>query len=123
MINRIIILFTLVLMQQVFALDLELTQGINSALPIAINSFSSDKASQEIAQIIEKDLNFSGQFRIVSGPQGPNAHSSVTALKQLGADSVVTGRVNQVGGRYEISFTLVDAMAKGATLLTKNLSN
>jgi TolB protein len=119
MIHRIILLFILLCTQQIFALDLELTQGINSALPIAVNSFGSDPASQQISQIIEHDLNFSGQFKIVSGSQGPNSRSSVSILKQLGADSVLTGRVSQVGTHYEVSFTLIDAMARGATLLTK----
>jgi TolB protein len=118
-INRIITLFAILFTQQVFALDLELTQGINSALPIAINSFGSDRGAQEIAQVVEKDLTFSGQFRIISGPQGSNASASVSTLKQLGADSVVTGRVTPMGGSYEVSFTLTDAVANGATLLTK----
>lgn len=47
MINRIITLFLLLFTQQVFALDLELTQGINSALPIAINSFGTDSTAQQ----------------------------------------------------------------------------
>ena len=119
MINRIITLFFLLVASPIFALDLELTQGINSALPIAINTFGSDKASQEIGDVLENDLTLSGQFKIVSGPQGPNAQSSVSTLKQLGADSVVTGRVTSVGNHYEISFTLTDAVANGATLLTK----
>ncbi|USQ12623.1 Tol-Pal system beta propeller repeat protein TolB [Legionella lytica] len=119
MITRITTLFLLLFTQQLFALDLELTQGINSALPIAINSFGSDRGAQEIAQVVEHDLTFSGQFKIVSGPQGPNAQSSVATLKQLGADSVVTGRVVPVGGQYEVSFTLSDAVANGSVLLTK----
>ncbi|RUR13186.1 Tol-Pal system beta propeller repeat protein TolB [Legionella sp. km772] len=119
MMNRIIAFFLLVFVNQVFALDLELTQGINSALPIAINSFGSDNAAQEITHVIENDLNLSGQFKIVSGPQGPNAQSSINTLKQLGADSVVMGRVNRAGNSYEVSFTLNDAAANGAVLLTK----
>lgn len=119
MINRIITLFFILLTQQVFALDLELTQGINSALPIAINTFGSDSAAQEAAQVIENDLTLSGQFRIVSGPQGANAQASVGTLRQLGADSVVTGHITKSGNNYEISFTLTDAVANGATLLTK----
>lgn len=119
MINRIITLFILLVTQPIFALDLELTQGINSALPIAINAFGADKASQEIGQVIENDLTLSGQFKIVSGPQGANAQSSVGALRLLGADSVVTGRITPVGNHYEVSFTLTDAVANGATLLTK----
>lgn len=119
MIHRIITLLLLAMTQPIFALDLELTQGINSALPIAINSFGSDRAAQEVGQVLENDLNFSGQFRIVSGPQGSHSQSSLGTLKQLGADSVVTGRVVSVGGRYEISFTLADAVANGAILLNR----
>lgn len=120
MINRIITLMFILCSSPLFALDLELTQGINSALPIAINSFGSDATAQEVAGVIENDLTLSGQFKIVSGPKGPNAQSSVDTLKQLGADSVVTGRVTRVGNRYEVSFTLSDAAARGATLLTKS---
>ena len=117
--NRSLAFFLLLFVNQVFALDLELTQGINSALPIAINSFGSDTASQEITHIVENDLNLSGQFKIVSGPHGPNAQSSISALKQLGADSVVMGKVIQSGRNYNVSFTLNDAAANGAILLTK----
>ena len=119
MINRIIALFLLVTTHQLFALDLELTQGINSALPIAINSFGNDSAAQEIAHAIENDLTLSGQFKIVSGPQGANSQSSVETLRQLGADSVVTGKVNRVGNRYEVSFSLADAVSRGSILLNK----
>jgi TolB protein len=119
--NRFIALLFILCFNSVFALDLELTQGINSALPIAINSFGSDVEAQEIAHVIENDLTLSGQFKIVSGPQGPNGRSSIPVLKQLGADSVVTGVVTRAGGHYEISFTLSDAVAvNGATLLTKS---
>lgn len=117
--NRITTLFLLLFANQVFSLDLELTQGINSALPIAINAFGSDAGAQEVAQVIENDLTLSGQFKIVSGPGGANAQSSVSTLRQLGADSVVTGRVERVGNRYEVSFSLADAVAKGTILLTK----
>lgn len=120
MINRLITLFLMLCTTQVFSLDLELTQGINSALPIAINSFGSDASAKEIASVIENDLTLSGQFKIVSGPQSANSQSSVSTLRQLGADSVVTGRVNRVGNRYEVSFTLSDAVAQGSTLLTKS---
>lgn len=120
MINRITTVFILLFSTQLFALDLELTQGINSALPIAINSFGNDPGAEEIGKVIEGDLTLSGQFKIISGPQSPNSQSSVSVLKQLGADSVVTGRVNRVGNRYEVSFTLADAVANGNILLTRS---
>lgn len=120
--NRFInVLSSVVLMltaHTALALDLELTQGINSALPIAINSFGSDATAVEIARVIENDLTLSGQFKIVSGPQGPNANSPLYLLRQLGADSVVTGTVVPNGGGFQVRFTLSDAVNKGASLLT-----
>ncbi|MBA2648180.1 MAG: Tol-Pal system beta propeller repeat protein TolB [Legionella sp.] len=120
MVNRILLMCFLLVASQVYALDLELTQGINSALPIAINSFGSNPAAQEIAQVIENDLTLSGQFKIVSGPQGPNAQSSVYTLSKLGADSVVSGSVQVLGNRYDVSYILTDAAAKGVVLLKKS---
>jgi len=118
--HRIIAFFILGLISQAHALDLELTQGISSALPIAINSFGSDNASQEVGNVIQSDLSWSGQFKIISGPQSAHAQSPASVLKQLGADSVVTGRVIKTGGAYDVSFTLLDAAANGAVLLTKS---
>lgn len=114
-----ITLVILVWAQLSFSLDLELTQGINSALPIAINTFGSDAAALEVAQVIEHDLTLSGQFKIIAGPESAHAQASVNTLRQLGADSVVSGRVVRVGNRFEVNFTLSDAVAKGAILLTK----
>jgi len=120
MINRLLILITFFASNALFALDLELTQGINSALPIAINSFGQDSESNLLGHVIENDLTLSGQFKIISGPQGPNAQASVGVLKQLGADSVVTGHITRQGNRFEVSFTLSDAAANGVLLLTKS---
>ncbi len=117
--KRIFSLFLLLFASSVFSLDLELTQGINSALPIAINSFGTDSGAQEIGHVIQNDLTLSGQFKIVSGPDGANAQSSVSTLRQLGADSVVTGKISRIGNHYEVSFELTDAVAKGSVLLSK----
>ena len=53
------------------ALDLELTQGVSTAIPIGVASFKNEvdsKASDEvpISRIIEQDLQSSGQFRLVN---------------------------------------------------------
>ena len=113
------VLCLMLLTEASFALDLELTQGINAAVPIAINAFGSDLQSQDLTGIIENDLRMSGQFRIVTAAAGGNA--TVDSLRQAGADSVLTGRVQPVGGnRYAVSFSLLDAAAHGRLLLTKD---
>ncbi|KTC75574.1 TolB protein [Legionella birminghamensis] len=104
---------------QLFALDLELTQGINSALPIGINSFGENSSAQELTAVINNDLRLSGQFKIIS--LSPMEMNGAGAWKQAGADSVLTGRVNPIGSnRYDISFELLDTVSQNKLLLSKS---
>lgn len=105
-----------------FALDLELTQGINSALPIAINSFGRDNQGQELNAVLNSDLRLSGQFKIIGNPSGDdNNQVSVLSWRQAGADSLLTGLVSKIGSNhYNVSFELVDAAANGRLLLKKS---
>ena len=51
----------------VAALNLELTQGVANRLPIAIVPFEQTEtfsSEQDISQVIESDLNHSGQFKV-----------------------------------------------------------
>lgn len=117
--KKVTILFMLVFSGVNHALDLELTQGINSALPIAINSFGSDTIGQELTTIVNDDLRLSGQFKIISPSQ--NEQLSVAVSRGMGADSLLTGRANKIGSnRYDISFELLDSVAQGRTLLDKS---
>lgn len=105
-----------------FAVDLELTQGINSALPIAINSFGYDDVGRQLFEVVNNDLGFSGQFKIIPAPQGmQGGQPPVSIWRQAGADSVLSGRVSRIGyNRYDVSYELVDAVAQGRVLLSKN---
>ena len=104
-----------------YSLDLELTQGINSALPIGINSFGSEASSQELTTILNDDLRLSGQFKIISPPGSEGAALSVGVWRQAGADNLLNGHVRKIGSnRYDVSFELLDAVAQGRTLMDKN---
>jgi TolB protein len=116
---RYMLALSLLLVSKIYALDLELTQGINSALPIAINAFLGDGAGRTITEIIENDLKLSGQFKLIANSTGPHARAGVSVLKQLGADSVVAGQITRAGNHYDLRFTLYDAAAGGKVLLTK----
>lgn len=119
-IKRLITPLLLLLSTTVFAVDLELTQGINSALPIGIDSFGSDPVGQQLYGIINNDLKFSGQFKIISSP-GLNGQPSVISWRQAGADSVLSGSIRRIGyNRYEISYELLDTIAHGRVLLSKD---
>ena len=115
--NRLVAACLLLFTGISFALDLELTQGINSALPIAINSFSGDIQAQEVKDVVENDLRLSGQFKLITPPY---AQPTISSWKQAGADSVLSGLVQPIGGnRYNVSFQLADAAANGRLLLAK----
>jgi TolB protein len=122
LVKHLITAVFLLVSSTVFALDLELTQGINSALPIAINSFGNDDAGRQLTGVVQNDLNFSGQFKIISVPEGMRDRQTVTSVwRQAGADSVLSGQVNKIGyNRYEVSFELVDAVAQNKILLSKS---
>lgn len=103
-----------------YAVDLEVTQGINSALPIAISAFGYDAVGQQLSDVINGDLRFSGQFKIIPAIQS-GGQVSVSACRQAGADSVLTGRVTKIGyNRYDVNYELIDAVAGGKVLFSKN---
>jgi len=118
-INRFIAAcFLLLAANSALALDLELTQGINAALPIAINAFGGEEHGRQLAGVIESDLRLSGQFRIIPVT---NPEASVQFWRQAGADSVLSGQVTRIGGnRYDVKFELLDAAAHGRLLLAKS---
>lgn len=119
LIRPLITSFFLCLSTSLFAVDLELTQGISSALPIGINSFGYDDVGKQLASVVNNDLGFSGQFKVINTPQGEQP--GIYSWRQAGADSVLSGRVNRIGSnRYDVSFELVDAVAQGKVLLKKN---
>jgi TolB protein len=121
-IQRIIAIGFLILAKCAFALDLELTQGINAALPIGINTFAGGTEAQQLTAIVENDLRLSGQFKIIPSPNAAiDAQSAMGSWRQAGADSVLTGQVTHTSGnRYEVSFELLDAAAHGRLILNKS---
>ncbi len=118
--NRFIAVCLFFLSNVVFSLDLELTQGINAALPIGINSFGSGHESQDLTDVISHDLQLSGQFKLISASQGVDVQP-VSAWQRAGADSVLSGQVSRIdGSRYKVSYELVDAASQGRLLLSNS---
>lgn len=118
MIQRFIAIGVLICTSASYALDLELTQGVNSALPIGINSFVGDQQTH-VMDVIDNDLRLSGQFKLIQSPVQSGA--SVGQWRQAGADSVLTGRIQPISAnRYSVHYELLDAAAHGRVLLTKD---
>lgn len=98
-------------------LDLVLTQGVSSALPIAIVPFAGQDASPsttDISQVVRADLQNSGQFKALppqSLGQTPHRAAEVNSAywRNLGVDDVVVGSMKAIGGgRYQVNVALVD---------------
>ncbi|MDF1795176.1 MAG: Tol-Pal system beta propeller repeat protein TolB [Coxiellaceae bacterium] len=103
------------------ALNLELTQGIGKAIPIAVANFSGGAVQgpgdQTVEQVVTNDLTHSGQFRVLNPVidnvtaqlQKPNYNQ----WRQLGVNDVLLGSVtSRFGNRYQVKVKLVDVYSK-----------
>lgn len=84
-------------------------------LPIAIAPFrGEDSSSQKISQIVQADLERSGQFRLVDVAGtllDESARPDMSVWRQRGADSLLTGSVTRLAdGRYDVRFRLWDVV-------------
>ena len=118
MIRQIILSVGLLFSGYTFAIDLELTQGVNSQLPIGIERFGSDTEAQSFTDVIQSDLSLSGQFKFVNSE---SLHAPVDVWQRLGADTVVYGHIERLGGnKYNVHVELVDVAMRGRPLLAKD---
>ena len=107
----------LLLMNQSYALEIEIKGGYQSANPIAIVPFSwgeSQAAPVDIAKIIRSDLARSGLFsplKLNQLPERPVYGDKVdfTRWKNTQAEQLVIGAIRPIGtNQYEIIFQLLD---------------
>lgn len=110
--KRALLLLALVSMVQVSAQakTLELTQGHDSRLPIAVVTFS---GNTNVSQVISDDLSHTGQFIVQNQTTGDLPHTAADVLpsfwRNQGVNDVLVGQVVPVSGhRYEVSFALID---------------
>jgi len=104
------------------ALTIEITEGTEGALPIAVVPFDTSKLtfelSADIAQIVANDLNRSGVLTVLSRqslPATPYYSQQVKypLWRSAQQDYLVVGRVLEKSeGQYEIQFQLLDVLKK-----------
>lgn len=104
-------------------LDLVLTQGIDSALPIAIVPFSGQGGS-DLSSVIQSDLKNSGRFKILAADAMPDTPNNADAVKddawrKTGVESVVVGKVESEGGNYRVKFALIDTFSKSKRVIAE----
>ena len=121
--RKIIQLFSLLVLFQSFAasakLEIVITDGIDSARPIAILPFkwegSAGQKPDNLSEVISSDLMRSGKFKPLDVSQMPETPYSVSDINfsewtKLGVDALVTGTVSfdTTKQRYVINYQLVD---------------
>jgi TolB protein len=104
------------------ALTIEITQGVDSALPIAVVPFDTSRISHkfpvDLAEIIASDLNRSGVLKSMDRsalPASPHYSNQVQypRWRNAGQDYLVIGRVLETtAGSYTIEFQLLDVLKK-----------
>ena len=107
-------------------LTIEVTKGVESAIPITIVPFVSQGAAPEdMAAIISADLRRSGRFTLRSDPSqssvGELGQMNFDGLRNLPVDDVVVGQVAPAGGDYQVRFQLGE-VAQGGNLLEKSFT-
>lgn len=102
-------------------LTIEITEGIESALPVAVVPFATQNAPVDIRHIVNADLERSGYFKMMAEQAMASRPSTAAEVdfnnwKGLGQNYLVIGRVTDNGGQYAVEFQLFDVY-KGEQLL------
>lgn len=110
----------LIASSQLFAaLEIFITEGVNSARPIGVVPFKYigvGQAPGDISDVIAADLRRSGKFNpiaTINMPQKPSKDGEVDygAWAQEGIEAIVVGQIEQqTGGRYLVSYELIDVL-------------
>jgi len=101
-------------------LEIVITEGTDSARPIAVVPFKwlgSGTAPYNFTDVVSSDLIRSGRFKPVALGQLPSRPSTdaeienYTAWARLGVEAVLVGTVAEfAAGRYEVSYQLIDPL-------------
>ncbi len=116
----IILFLTLMSANVNAALTIEVTQGVEGALPIAVVPFDTSRLDVElpadVAEIVANDLNRSGIFKTMVRQKLPaQPHYSTQVIypkwRTAGQEYLVVGRIFQKSsGQYDIQFQLLDVL-------------
>ncbi len=105
-------------------LSIEITKGVESAIPIAIVPFAWEKNQPQgvdIADVIQADLSRSGYFKSLPERDMLTRPSSAEQIRfrnwqALGQDFLLIGQVKVIGKQYQVQFQLFDVY-KGEQLM------
>lgn len=100
-------------------LEIRITQGVESALPIAVVPFEwgGPPLPEDVAQVVSSDLTRSGRFAPMSRDDLPARPADVAQInfkdwRVVGMDNLVIGRITATGdGGYMVEFRLFDVFS------------
>ena len=104
------------------ALTIEITEGVESAVPIAVVPFASQTAPVNISAVVNADLERSGYFKMMAEQSMPDKPTTAAEVnfkdwQALGQNYLVIGQVVDAGGgQYNVQFQLLDAYKSGQLL-------
>ncbi|MGZ8227484.1 MAG: Tol-Pal system beta propeller repeat protein TolB [Methylococcaceae bacterium] len=109
-------------------LTIEITEGIESALPVAVVPFASSSVPVDISAIVNADLERSGYFKMMDRQSMPGRPSSAqevnfTDWQSINQNYLVVGKVADTGGQYDVQFQLLDVYKTGQLLGYKMTSS
>ncbi len=117
-----LVAFSLFVTNSHAALTIEISEGVSSALPVAVVPFSSTGASVNISAIVNADLERCGYFKMMAEqamPSKPNTAATVNFNEWQAASQnyLVIGQLADAGsGQYNVQFQLFDVYKSGQLL-------
>jgi TolB protein len=118
----LVVLFSFSIPSGFSALTIEITEGVESAVPLAIVPFASQSAPVNISSVVNADLERSGYFKMMAESGMPGRPSSAAEVnfkdwQSAGQNYMAVGQVNDAGGgQYNVQFQLLDVYKSGQLL-------
>jgi len=115
----LILMFAVFSNQVLAALEIVITEGVDSARPIAVLPFvweGNGAIPEQISKVVANDLIRSGKFNPINAlkfPQIPKKVADIdyAAWASEGVEALVVGQIKQTSiGRYQIHFQLIDVI-------------